>query len=157
MEYKKRLIDRVESFYVDVVDEFKEAEMQVIADSRFKSLFRKKDYDGNIQHLKKCKKLALSIDVDDLDIPKNDRQTGDILKAFERCLVIFNNLCDSHISLQVALKGKSEGKKLDINAYKELFQKLQTARNSLNSALHELDILYTDFAYGEDDAEDGEW
>ena len=30
MEYKKQLIGRIESFYVDVVEEFKEAELQII-------------------------------------------------------------------------------------------------------------------------------
>jgi len=34
MEYKKQLIGRIESFYVDVVEEFKEAELQIMADSQ---------------------------------------------------------------------------------------------------------------------------
>lgn len=55
MDYKKQLIDLVEMFYVDVVEEFKEGELQIIADSKFKSLFKKKNYDGNIQNLRSCK------------------------------------------------------------------------------------------------------
>lgn len=42
MEYKKQLIGRIESFYVDVVEEFKEAELQIMADSKFRSIFKKK-------------------------------------------------------------------------------------------------------------------
>ena len=53
MEYKKQLIGRIESFYVDVVEEFKEAELQIMADSKFRSIFKKKDYDGNIAKLQK--------------------------------------------------------------------------------------------------------
>lgn len=152
MDYKKQIIEKIESFYVDVVDEFKEAEMKIISDSRFRRIFKKKDYDGNIEHLKKCKKRALSIDVNDIEIPDNDSLAHDVLKAFEKCLVHFNNLCDTHTRLQLGLKNKAENKEaLTFAEHKELFQKVQMARNSMNGALHELDILYTDFSYEEDD------
>ena len=152
MDYKKQIIDKVESFYLDVVDEFKEAEMQIIRDSKFKMIFKKKNYDGNIEHLKKCKKMALNIDVDDIEIPADDRMARQVVKAFEKCLVHFNNLCDTHTRLQMGLKGKAENKEqMKFSDYKELFQKVQTARNSLNSALHEMDLIYTDFAYDEDE------
>ena len=152
MDYKKQIIDKVESFYLDVVEEFKEAEMQIIKDSKFKMIFKKKNYDGNIEHLKKCKKMALNIDVDDIKIPADDRMARQVVKAFEKCLVHFNNLCDTHTRLQMGLKGKAENKEqLKFSDYKELFQKVQTARNSLNSALHEMDLVYTDYAYDEDE------
>ncbi|MBQ3520860.1 MAG: hypothetical protein IJA50_03040 [Firmicutes bacterium] len=152
MDYKKQIIDKVESFYLDVVEEFKEAEMQIIKDSKFKMIFKKKNYDGNIEHLKKCKKMALNIDVDDIEIPADDRMARQVVKAFEKCLVHFNNLCDTHTRLQMGLKGKAENKEqLKFSDYKELFQKVQTARNSLNSALHEMDLVYTDYAYDEDE------
>lgn len=152
MSYKKQIIEKIESFYVDVVEEFKEAEMQIIVDSKFTRLFKKKNYDGNIEHLKACKKRALEIDVEDIDIPADDRLARQVIKAFEKCLVHFNNLCDTHTRLQMALKKKAENKEdLKFSAYKELFQKVQTARNSLNGALHEMDIVYTDFAYDEDE------
>lgn len=152
MDYKKQIIDKVESFYLDVVEEFKEAEMQIIKDSKFKMIFKKKNYDGNIEHLKKCKKMALNIDVDDIEIPEDDRMARQVVKAFEKCLVHFNNLCDTHTRLQMGLKGKAENKEqLKFSDYKELFQKVQTARNSLNSALHEMDLVYTDYAYDEDE------
>lgn len=152
MDYKKQIIDKVESFYLDVVEEFKEAEMQIIKDSKFKMIFKKKNYDGNIEHLKRCKKMALNIDVDDIEIPADDRMARQVVKAFEKCLVHFNNLCDTHTRLQMGLKGKAENKEqLKFSDYKELFQKVQTARNSLNSALHEMDLVYTDYAYDEDE------
>ena len=152
MDYKKQIIETVESFYVDVVDEFKEAEMQIINDSRFKMIFKKKNYDGNIEHLKKCKKMALEIDVDDIKIPVADSMARDVVKEFERCLVFFNSLCDSHIRLQTKLKMKAEKTEdLKFSDYKELFQKVQTSRNSLNGALRDMDIVYSDFAYDEDE------
>ena len=152
MDYKKQIIDKIESFYLDVVEEFKEAEMQIIKDSKFKMIFKKKNYDGNIEHLKRCKKMALNIDVDDIEIPADDRMARQVVKAFEKCLVHFNNLCDTHTRLQMGLKGKAENKEqMKFSDYKELFQKVQTARNSLNSALHEMDLVYTDYAYDEDE------
>lgn len=152
MDYKKQIIEKVESFYLDVVDEFKESEMQIINDSRFKMIFKKKNYDGNIENLKKCKKKALMIDVDDIEVPADDREAHQVLKAFEKCLVHFNNLCDTHTRLQMGLKKKADKTEdLKFSAYKELFQKVQTARNSLNSALHEMDLIYTEFAYDEDE------
>ena len=45
MDHRKQLIDMTEKFYIDVVEEFKEGELQIIADSKFKNMFRKKDYD----------------------------------------------------------------------------------------------------------------
>ena len=43
MDYKKQIIDKVESFYLDVVEEFKEAELSIIKDSKFKMIFKKKN------------------------------------------------------------------------------------------------------------------
>ena len=152
MDYKKQIIDKVESFYLDVVEEFKESEKQIINDSKFKMIFKKKNYDGNIENLKKCKKMALAIEVDDVDIPSDDKLARQVVKAFEKCLVHFNNLCDCHIRLQMGLKKKAEKTEdMKFSVYKEVFQKVQTARNSLNSALHEMDMVYTDFAYDEDE------
>ncbi len=151
MDYKKQLIEMVETFYVDVVEEFKEGELQIIADSKFKSIFKKKDYDGNIGHLKRCKKQDLMLDTGEVDIPSDDEETKEVCRRFEKCLVIFNNLCDSYIQLQMALKKKANKEDLKFSEYKEIFQKVQTARNSLNSALHDLDIVYTDYAFDEED------
>lgn len=151
MDYKKQLIDLVEMFYVDVVEEFKEGELQIIADSKFKSLFKKKDYDGNIMRLRKCKRQALEIDVRAVNLPNEDEEAREIAKRFERCLAIFNNLCDSYIQLQTALKRKANKEELKFSEYKEVFQKVQTARNTLNRALYDLDMVYTDYAFDEDE------
>ena len=83
MDYKKQIIEKVESFYVDVVEEFKETEGRIINDSKFKMLFKKKNYDGNIDHLKKCKKMALAIDVDDISIPVADSVAREVIKEFD--------------------------------------------------------------------------
>ena len=108
MEYKKQLIGRIESFYVDVVEEFKEAELQIMADSKFRSIFKKKDYDGNIAKLRSCKKGAQKIRTTDLQIPKKDKTAAEVVRTFEASIRKFNALCDAYISLQDALKKKAE-------------------------------------------------
>ncbi len=151
MDYKKLLIEKIESFYVDVVEEFKEAELQIMADSKFRSIFKKKNYDGNIAKLRECKKAALAIDTGDIKIPAGDRESDEVEHRFERCLVIFSGLCDAYIQLQMSLKKKAQGAKTPFSEYREIFQKVQDARNSLNGALHELDIVYTDYTYDEEE------
>ncbi|MDO4485286.1 MAG: hypothetical protein Q4C46_01690 [Bacillota bacterium] len=151
MEHKKQLIDMTEKFYIDVVEEFKESELQIIADSKFSNLFKKKDYDGNLARLRACKKTALCIDVREISFPAGDEESKEVARRLEKCLVVFNNLCDSYIQLQLALKKKANKESLKFSEYKEIFQKVQTARNTLNSALHDLDIVYTEYAFEDEE------
>ena len=147
----KELIKRIEHFYIDVIEEFKEAEQKIINDSQFRSIFRKKDYDGNISVLKKCKKLALDIDVQDLHIEKEDEEANDVLARFGRALAMFNALCDAYVQLQVYLKKKSLKEETKLSTYKEIFRKVQQSKMVVNVALHDLDVVYTDYLeqYGE--------
>ena len=52
MDYRQTLINMVDRFNVTAVEEFKEIELKIIADS--KSIFKKnKDFDGHIKKLRK--------------------------------------------------------------------------------------------------------
>lgn len=149
MDYKKQLVGKIEKFYVEIIEEFKEGELQIMADSNFKSIFKKKDYDKNISMLKNCKKQALKIDVSDLDIPQSDKETLEVIRWLDKCIMNFRRLCDSYVQLQEALKRKSEKESLKYSEYKEIFNKVQEDRKSMNESLHELDIVYTDYTYDE--------
>lgn len=151
MEYKKQLIGRIESFYVDVVEEFKEAELQIMADSKFRSIFKKKDYDGNISKLRSCKKDAQKIRTTDLQIPKKDKTAAEVVRIFEASIRKFNALCDAYISLQDALKKKAQKQPLKYSEYNEIFRTMKEKREALNEELHELDIIYTDYSYDENE------
>lgn len=151
MDYKKKLVDKIEMFYVDIVEEFKEAELQIMADSKFTSIFKKKDYDGNIRKLRLCKKQALAVNTDEKGIPEGDKIAREVVRDFEKCLMMFNNLCDSYIQLQLSLKKKAEKEPLKFSEYKEIFNKVQVSRAALNDALHDLDIVYTDYTYDENE------
>lgn len=151
MSDQKKLIDRVEYFYIDVIEEFKEAEQRIINDSQFRSLFRKKDYDGHIALLKKCKKLVLGIDVRDIKI--DDVEAQEVMDTFKRTLTAFNALCNRYIQLQVFLKKKSLKEEAKYSDYKELFNSVQACKAEVNAALHDLDVVYTDYT---EDFEAGE-
>ena len=122
MEYKKQLIGRIESFYVDVVEEFKEAELQIMADSKFRSI-----------------------------IPKKDKTAAEVVRTFEASIRKFNALCDAYISLQDALKKKAQKQPLKYSEYNEIFRTMKEKREALNEELHELDIIYTDYSYDENE------
>lgn len=54
-----------------------------MADSKFRSIFKKKDYDGNIAKLRSCKKDAQKIRTTDLQIPKKDKTAAEVVRIFE--------------------------------------------------------------------------
>ncbi|MBQ9016382.1 MAG: hypothetical protein IJ109_09760 [Firmicutes bacterium] len=149
-EYKKKIKQIIDRFYVECIDEFKEAELRIANDSKFRTMFRKKDYRGNIEILRGCKKATRSLRFPMGDIPKDDSLTRDLVHQTELCIRQFNRLCDSYIQMQTALQGKSEGKPLSYGEYKEVYYRTQEDNVEMNRQLKELDLLYTDFLDDED-------
>lgn len=147
----KALIQRVESFYIDAIEEFKEAEQQIMNDSQFRSMFRKKDYDGNIAHLKACRKKALEIDLKDIRIDSGDEEGREVIRKMGSACSAFVSLCDAYVRLQVFLKKKSRKEPAPFSEYKEIFNKVKKCKEETNRALHNLDLVYTDYteSYGE--------
>ncbi|MCI8646903.1 MAG: hypothetical protein HFE76_08975 [Firmicutes bacterium] len=141
----KELIESAESFYIDAVEEFKEAEQKIINDSRFRSIFQKKDYDGNIAHLKACRKEALEINLEDIQIDAEDKESRQMLQLLGSACSAFAALCDAYVQLQVFLKKKSMKEETSFSAYKEIFDKVKQCRDEASKALHNLDMIYTDY------------
>lgn len=153
MNYEEILIERIESF-VDVVERFVGVEHQIIHDSKYRKHFRKPNYELNIETLNDIKVSALNIDIDDVEIPADDEQSLDVADKFERCLVLFNKLCDGFIDLQKQLKDKMERtKKLKITEYQEILKELQVTRTLMNNALQEFDVAYSEYAAVEESEE----
>lgn len=147
----KKLIELVEKFYVDVVDDFKEAEGIIIGESKFTSIFKKKNHDRNIKKLRACKKKCIVLPVENVKLDADDNVGDEVLKNLERTRYAFNALCDAHIQLQLTLQKKSNGEKVGYGEYKEIYNRVNKCRQDLNSQLHELDIYYTDYTYDEDE------
>ncbi len=145
MSDKKKIIAAIDRFYVECVEEFKEAELKITADSKFRSMFRKKDYDSNIDLLRSCKSSSRSIRFPTGDIDKGDEASKELIRQTEHCIRQFNRLCDTYIQLQLALKKKSEGSKLSYKEYMKIYSETQDSRREMNRELKELDILYTDY------------
>ncbi len=148
----KEIIKMVNDFYLNVIDDFKEAEGIIINESKFKSIFKHKDHDRNIRKLRSCKKKCIAISTKELESAASSKIEKTLLNDFERTRYAFVTLCDAHIQLQQSLKDKSEGAKVKYSEYKEIYNRMQKCRQDLNRQLHELDIDYTDYTY--DDGEE---
>ena len=98
----------------------------------------------------------MNIDIDDVEIPADDEQSLDVADKFERCLVLFNKLCDGFIDLQDQLKQKAERtKKFKITEYQEVLRELQGTRTLMNSALQTFHEAYTEYvSFDEDEIEE---
>ena len=149
-EYKKKIIKTVDQFYVDCISEFKEAEMKIANDSKFRRIFKKKDYKGNVEMLRACKKKTRDLRFPTGDIQKGDTESKELIKNTESCIRQFNKLCDSYILLQLALQKKAEGGEMSYKEYMNIYRKTQEDSVAMNEALKELDILYTDYIEDED-------
>lgn len=145
MSDRKNIIEKIEYFYIEIVEEFKEAEQKIINDSQFRSLFRKKDYDGNIALLKDCKGKVLGINIMELKKQAQDPESKEVARQFSKTLAAFRELCDAHVQLQVFLKKKAHKEDAPFSVYKDIFNKVKACREDVNSQLHHLDILYTDY------------
>jgi len=150
MEYRKKIIKVVDRFYVDCIEEFKEAELKIVNDSKFRTMFRKKDYKGNVELLRKCKKRSHSLKFPTGDIPKNDEESKDLIRQTEKSILQFNRLCDSYILMQLALQKKADGEAMSFKEYKQIYNRSQEDRVEMNKELAELDLLYTDYIEDED-------
>lgn len=155
MTYKQKIIESVNRFYFDCVEEFREAEVRIANDSKFRRIFKKKDYGANIDLLRRCKKKAQSVKFPTGDIPSSDAESKDIVHQCNECIRLFNKLCDAYVQMQTALQQKAQGKDLSYKEYNEIYHRAQKAHAMANSAIRDLDILYAD--YTEDVEAGGEY
>ena len=147
----RKLEDLIEEFYSDIIDDFKEAELVIINESKFSTMFKHKDYDRNIKKLRSCKRKCIIMSTDDIQVEEGDELKESLLKNFERARYAFNTLCDAYIQLQLCLKNKAEGtKKVGYKEYKEIFNRVRTSKDNLNIQLKDLDIDYTDYTVDDD-------
>lgn len=150
MDYKKKIINVVDQFYVDCIEEFKEAELRIAADSKFRTIFRKKNYAGNIELLRSCRKQARDLRFPTGDIPSGDEASKELIHQTEAAIRQFSKLCDSYIQMQQALQKKAEGYKMPYKEYMGYYNKSQEERVAMNQVLTDLDLLYTDYIEDED-------
>ena len=145
MDLREQIVKTIDEFYVNCIEEFREAEVKIANDSRFRKIFQKKDYDGNIQLLHKCRKAAIELKFPTGDLPAGECAEKDMMQLCQECIRRFIKLCESYVTMQTALKGKSKGEDLPYKKYNELYHKTQENHVSMNQALKDLDMAYAEF------------
>lgn len=144
MDYREEIISAINKFYIDSIEEFREAEARISVDSKFRRIFQKKDYGSNIRLLKSCKNSANRISIP-RDIPEDDLDSQRITDRLRECIRTFVRLCDSYIAMQSALERKSKGEKVSYQDYNEMYRQTRERHAQINENLKELDILYADY------------
>ena len=145
MGYKDKIINSINSLYFDAIEDFKEAEAKIANDSKFRSFFAKKDYEGNIAMLKRCRRIANEISFPEKEIPQDDHESREIVDQSRECVRCFAKLCDSYIKMQTSLAKKASGEALPYKEYKMIYEQTMKIQAETNAALRELDLLYTDY------------
>ncbi len=151
MTEKQKLIDRINEFYFEIIEEYKEITAKIKAESSATAVFKKKDYEGNINRLKRCKAEALRIDVKTVKIDESDEASKDVSERFERALSLFNSLCDSQIQLQTAFMQKAKREaKVTFGDCSVIMKKVNTNNNATQVAIHDLDLVFADYIADEE-------
>lgn len=151
MDYRQEIISGINSFYIESIEEFREAEARIAVDSQFRRIFKKKDYGANIDLLRRCKAKANDISFPD-DIPDGDTESIDIVHCCRECIRLFGRLCDSYIGMQMTLARKAQGDKVSYKEYNQTYGQTKERHARFNENVRELDILYADYAENAEDS-----
>jgi len=148
MSDKEKLIEKINEFYFDISEDYKEITLKIKDESSPLNIFRKKDYRGNTEALKKCKAQALGIDLRTVKTDSDDSEGAEMKEKFQKVLTSFNALCDAQIQLQIALMKKAEKSGGRFSECSEIMKKVNTSNTKLQKAINELDIQYADYNEG---------
>ena len=142
MEDRQSIIDAVESFYVEIIERYKDLERQVAGESRLRTMFKKVDYKARIAKFKELKKKAQSINVKKIKVDKDDELSIDVRDKLGISLSLFIKVIDAQVSCQTFLYKKSEGEKVSTIDYKKMVYNVQRATEELQNGLRSMDAVY---------------
>ncbi|MCR5482670.1 MAG: hypothetical protein K6F52_07760 [Clostridia bacterium] len=150
MAGNKRIIRATEYFYVDVIENYKLVEQEVIRENQLLKLFKRPKYDERIAGFTNCRDMAKNINLKEITIDAPDKLGAELKADLAECIRKFVKLCNAYIMFQSKLKAKAERKiKLKLSEYKEIANELKECNAEMSEALKELDIVYTDYTEGE--------
>lgn len=145
----KTIIDVLDTFNFDVIEEYRSATLEIKQNSGMLMIFKKKNYDGIISHLNDVRETANSIDLIDVKIDTNLEK--ELLNQLTTALHNFKNLCNTQIQLQMFFKKKAEGgKNTKFSSASELAFKINEINRQFQSELRALDVLYADYLEGKE-------
>ncbi|MDD3169215.1 MAG: hypothetical protein PHC91_07125 [Eubacteriales bacterium] len=142
MADRQGIVDEVESFYVEIIERYKDMERQVAGESRLLTMFKKVDYKARISGFKDLKRKAQSINVKKITIEEADELSADVRDKLGIALSLFVKLIDAQVSCQTFLLKKSKGEKLSTIDYKKAVYRVQKTTEELQNGLRNMDAVY---------------
>ena len=155
MAANKKMLKQIEHFYSAVMEDYGEVTRQIKYDNSAKNVFKRTDYAGTLDKLKKCKISALRIDPESIMKEDPDIKLQELGNAFIKLLASFNYLCDAQIELQAYFKEKAEGKKTPLKIGRKQLRGVNDATAKMHKAMRDFDTHYADYIETEP-APDGE-
>ena len=134
----------LEIFYGTIMENYKNSQRAVMAESKVSAIFKKANYDERIKDfgrvIKALNMLRLTENEDSSLLEKS------LLKSLDLAKFRLQDLCQSQIKLQETLKVKAQRiKKVSIKEYTEIMSQVRTDHDSMQKALHQLDLVYVDW------------
>ena len=145
MSDKKKLIEDIEIFYSEIIEEYKEITLAIRSESTPLAIFKKKNYQQHIDRLRACKKDIARVNPKDIKLDPNDEEGNQLKEVFEQSLLMFAGLCDCQIQVQTAFQNTAEKKGGKYSECSVATKKLNEHNKESESVFHKLDVLYADY------------
>ncbi len=145
MSGKEKLIENIEVFYSEIIEEYKDICMAIRSEATPMAIFKKKNYQQHIDKLRNCKKEIIRVNPKDIKLDPKDEDGIKLKEAFEYALFMFNGLCDSQIQVQVALQNTAEKKGGKFSDCSDATKKMNEQNRETEKSFHQLDVLYADY------------
>jgi hypothetical protein len=142
MAERQNIIEAVESFYVDLIERYRDLERQIAGESRILTMFRKVDYKTRIAKLKDLKRKAQGVNLKKVMVDENDELSVQIKEKLGKCQSLFVNVIDAQVSCQTILYKKSEGEKTNMIDYRKAVYGLNRATEELHNCMRSMDADY---------------
>lgn len=145
MSDKKKLIENIEIFYSEIIEEYKEITLAIRSEATPLSIFKKKNYNQHIERLRACKRDIARVNPKDIKLDPNDEAGHELKEVFEHSLFMFAGLCDCQILVQVAFQNTAEKKGGKYSECSVATKKMNEHNRETEKEFHKLDVLYADY------------
>jgi hypothetical protein len=142
MADQRNIIKAIDSFYEEIINNYKELERQVANESKILSIFKKVDYKARIAKFKELKKRAQTINLKKIEIDNDDEFSSDAKEALGRSISLFVDLINFQVTFHTMLLKKSEGEKIQMVDYRKAVYNIQKATEILQNGLRNMDAVY---------------
>lgn len=145
MSDKNKLIEDIEIFYSEIIEEYKEITLAIRGESTPLAIFKKKNYQKHIERLRACKKDIARVNPKDIKLDPSDEAGRELKEVFEHALFMFAGLCDCQIQVQSAFQSTAEKKGGKYSECSVATKKFNEQNRETEKEFHKLDVLYADY------------